>query len=210
MDLSHQFEHSQPTFIQLGFNESALPSLKNYLDQLWQTNEDLNLISRQMNPAELIENHLIDCLLPLSQFPKNIKSVADFGTGGGLPGIIYALQFPHIQFHLFEKSAKKQIFLNSLKNIASNIHIHGEITDDKLKSIDLVIARGFKPIDVILDMSRNYYQRSGKYFLLKARLEKIEEEKTLALKKFKNLNLSIHALKSPVLDVERHLVLINS
>lgn len=210
MSLSTYIEKRTSEMIQLGASQQALLGFKTYLDLLWAANEELNLISRQMTVEELVDNHLIDCLLPLSYFPENIKAVADFGTGGGLPGIIYALQFPNVQFHLFEKSAKKQIFLSSLKSITPNIHVHGEITDDKLKSIDLVVARGFKPLDVILDMSRNYFQNGGKYFLLKARLEKIDEEKVLALKKFKNLNLKIHPLKSPVLDVERHLVLFNT
>ena len=57
-------------------------------------------------------------------------------------------------------------------------------------------------------MSRDYYQKKGRYFLLKGRREKIEEELVLARKKFKDLQIRIEPLKSPVMDVERHLVLI--
>ncbi|MNY80518.1 hypothetical protein D3C86_2216000 [compost metagenome] len=57
-------------------------------------------------------------------------------------------------------------------------------------------------------MSRGYYAKKGKYFLLKARREKIDEEMTLAKKKFKDLKADIIPLQSPVLEVERHLVLI--
>ncbi len=194
-----------PLLIELGFNPSALPGLKSYLELLWRSNQDLNLISRKMETTELIDNHVVDSLLPLKYFPKNLKKVADFGSGGGLPSVIYALQFPETQFFLFEKSPKKQSFLNQLKAIAPNLHVKGEITP-KFEKLDLIMARAFKPLNVILELSRSHYESQGEYFLLKGRREKIEEEKLEALKKFKNLNLKITALKSPVLDVERNLV----
>jgi len=201
------FEQRIPLILQLGFNEAQLPKLKSYIDLLWSSNEELNLISRKMTFEELIDNHVIDCLLPLKQFPSKVKTAADFGSGGGLPGVIYAIQFPDIAFHLYEKSPLKQEFLTRCKAIAPNLTIHGEIPV-KLENTDVVVARGFKPVDVILDVSRHYYQNGGKYFLLKARKEKIDEEIMLAKKKFKDLKVTIEPLKSPVLDVERHLVLI--
>lgn len=207
--MDFQYFNSQTKHIlNLGFDESKLPQLKSYLEFLWQENEELNLISRKMTVEDLIDNHVIDCLLPLSHFPKNIRTVADFGSGGGLPAIIFAIQFPQVQFHLFEKSPLKQKFLESCKDVAApNLQIHGEIPHD-LNGIDLVTARGFKPIDVILSVSRSYHLKGGKYFLLKARLEKIEEELSDARRKFKHLSPVIIPLKSPVLEVERNLVVI--
>lgn len=194
---------------ELGFTSESLPKLKAYLDLLWKSNEELNLISRQMTAEELINNHVIDCLLPLKHFPKNIKAVADFGSGGGLPAVLYAIQFPQTQFHLYEKSPKKQEFLEQCKlQIAPNLNIHGLIPKD-LNNIDLIIARAFKPVDVILELSRNYYTKKGKYFLLKGRREKIDEEIRIAKKQFKDLKTEVIPLKSPVLDVERNIVLIN-
>lgn len=201
------FEQRIPTILELGFRKEAIDQLKSYIDLLWSSNEELNLISRKMTFDELLDNHVIDCLLPLKYFPKDIKAVADFGSGGGLPGVIYAIQFPEVQFHLYEKSNLKQNFLNSCKKIAPNLNVHGEIPKD-LANVDVVTARGFKPVDVILDVSRSYYAKKGKYFLLKARKEKIDEELQLARKKFKDLKVTIEPLKSPVLEVERHLVLI--
>lgn len=202
------FENRFPQILELGFNESALPLLQSYVDLLWAANEELNLVSRKMQFAELIDNHVIDCLLPLKNFPKQVKSVADFGTGGGLPAIIYAIQFPNIQFQLFEKSNRKQDFLRRCQTLSNNIHIHSEVPPD-LNNIDLVMARGFKPLDIILQMSHKYYEKGGRYFLLKARREKIDEEIRNAQKKFKNMNVLIHSLQSPVLEVERHILLIN-
>lgn len=193
--------------LNLGFSETYLPVLDEYFQALVAANEDLNLFSRQMSLQELVDNHFIDCLLPLSYFPESVKHVADFGSGGGLPAIIYAIQFPHRRFTLYEKSPKKQDFLKSLKFLVKNIDVQGQIPLE-LPKVDLITARGFKPIDVILDVSRHYYENGGKYFLLKGKAEKIEEELTLARKKFKKINPQIKKLNSPVLEVERHLVLL--
>jgi 16S rRNA (guanine527-N7)-methyltransferase len=202
------FEKRLSVILDLGFDQSALPRLQAYIDLLWASNEELNLLSRKMSFDDLVDNHLIDCLMPLKHFPKNKKVVADFGTGGGLPGVLYAIIFPDIKFQLFEKSPKKQEFLGLCKKIASNIEIFGEIPLD-LPSTDLVIARAFKPLDVMLDMSRNYYLNGGHYFLFKGRLEKINEEILLAKKKFPDVEITVTPLVSPTLEVERHLVLMS-
>ena len=207
MDIA--LEKRIPLILELGFRKAALPQLRAYLQLLWKSNEELNLISRKMTFEELIDNHVIDCLLPLPFLPTQAKQIADFGSGGGLPAVLYALQLPETKFHLYEKSPKKQNFLFDCHAIATNLVIQSEIPSN-FQGYDLVTARAFKPIDVILDVSRQYFSEGGKYFLLKGRREKIEEEIGLAKKKFKNLSpIQILPLKSPLLPVERHLVLIN-
>lgn len=200
-------ESRKAHILSLGLDPNKFSLLQEYIDLLWKSNEELNLISRKMTLDDLIENHIIDCLLPLKYFPNSVKRVADFGSGGGLPAVIYALQFPEVQFELYEKSPKKQEFLKKCAvQLAPNICVQGEIRPD-LK-VDLVMARGFKPVDVILEMSRVFYRGGGKYFLLKGRLEKIQEELALAKKKEKSLEYQVVKLTSPVLEVERNLVLI--
>ncbi len=201
------FEKRKSTILELGFKQEALPKLKQFIDLLWSSNEELNLISRKMTQEELIDNHVIDCLLPLQYFPTNIRVAADFGSGGGLPGVLYAIQFPEVSFQLYEKSKLKQEFLKRCQIIAPNLIINGEIPP-RLDQVEIITARAFKPLDVILEVSRSYYASGGKYFLLKARQEKIEEELQMARQKFKDLKVKIHPLSSPVLEVERHLVLI--
>lgn len=198
----------KPIILNLGFQEAQFENLKKYVRLLTEANEELNLVSRKMSFEELIDNHIIDSLLPLKQLPQNLKVIADFGTGGGFPAVLFALQNPNTLFYLYEKSPLKQSFLKQCAQIAPNLVIQGEIKAE-LKNVQLITARAFKPIDVILELSRDYYKKNGAYFLLKGRLEKIEEETLLAQKKFRDLSTKTIALKSPVLDVERHLVLIH-
>jgi len=207
MSLPAYFDSRVPVILDLGFREDGIALLKQYVELLWASNEELNLFSRKMTVEELVDNHVIDCLLPLKKFPTNLKYAADLGSGGGLPGVIYAIQFPNTRYILFEKSVLKQNFLNKCKALAPNLVVQGEIPHD-LEKVQIVTARAFKPIDVILDITRAYHGKNGKYFLLKGRQEKIDEEFQLAKKKFKDLKIESVPLKSPVMDVERHLVLI--
>lgn len=198
-------ESRTPLLLKMGFNRESISLLKSYLELLWSSNLELNLISRKMTEEELLDNHVIDSLLPLKYFPESANRIADFGSGGGLPAVIYALQFPKKHFFLYEKSPKKQDFLRKIKQIAPNIEVKGEIPNS-LEKIDLITARAFKPLNVILELSRKHYENKGQYFLLKGRQEKIHEELQEAGKKFKNLKLKIVSLESPVLKVERNLV----
>jgi 16S rRNA (guanine527-N7)-methyltransferase len=129
------FDERLPVVLELGFAESSVSSLKKYVELLWAANAELNLFSRQMKYEELIDNHVIDCLLPLKQFPKNIKVAADFGAGGGLPGVIYAIQFPNTKYIVFEKSPKKREFLEQCKAVAPNLVVQAEIPSDP-KSVE--------------------------------------------------------------------------
>lgn len=208
MSLVAYFDLRVSIMLELGYRQDGIETLKKYVELLWASNEELNLFSRKMTVEELVDNHVIDCLLPLKQFPQNLKYAADLGSGGGLPGVIYAIQFPDTRYILFEKSVLKQNFLNKCKAFAPNLVVQGEIPHD-LDKVQIVTARAFKPIDVILDITRAYHAKNGKYFLLKGRQEKIDEEFQLAKKKFKDLKFESMPLKSPVMDVERHLVLIN-
>jgi 16S rRNA (guanine527-N7)-methyltransferase len=201
------FDQRVPFFLQLGVPEAAVSKLRSYVELLWESNEELNLISRKMTFEELLDNHLVDCLLPLALFPAGVRVAADFGSGGGLPGVVYAIIFPQIRYLLFEKSPKKREFLHRCRALATNLEIHGEIPSDPV-GVEIVTARAFKPMDVILDISRSYFSRKGRYFLLKGRREKIDEEIVEARRKFKELQVEIVQLKSPILEVERHLVLI--
>jgi 16S rRNA (guanine527-N7)-methyltransferase len=202
------FEKRIPVFIKLGFAEESISPLRKYLEILSAANEELNLVSRKMTFAELIDNHVIDCMLGLSHFPYQKNCVADLGSGGGLPGIIFALAFPQIRFRFYEKSALKQKFLNQCCEIASNVEIRGLINSDLVGS-DLVMARAFKSIAVTLEMTSGYYKKNGEYFLFKGKKEKIEEEISEAEIKFPQFVTKIETLHSPVLEVERNVVRIN-
>ena len=166
--MSTTLEQRRPILLQLGFREAALPQLQSYLDLLWSANEELNLISRKMTFDDLIDNHVIDCLLPLRHFPTDVKAVADFGSGGGLPGVLYAIQFPDVRFELFEKSKLKQEFLRRATAIAPNLKVNADIPP-RLPEIDLVTAPFRADVTSCL---RDVWKKSKKSCATRARSRK--------------------------------------
>ena len=79
---SAYFDTRISLMLELGFRKEGIALLKKYVELLWASNEELNLFSRKMTFEELIDNHVIDCLLPLKKFPKDLKYAADLGAGG--------------------------------------------------------------------------------------------------------------------------------
>ncbi len=202
-----ELQERKDLLLNFGVSLQQLDILNTFLKNLIDFNEDLNLVSRQLKMKDLVENHLIDCLLAYPFLPQNIQRVADFGSGGGFPGVVYACLRPNTEFTLYEKSPKKQHYLKSCQAFVPNLKVHGEIPKN-FGGVDLVTARAFKPMGVIIEMSQQYFANGGKYFLLKGRAEKINEEITDCKKFAKQINIQVQKLSSPILEVERNLVLV--
>jgi 16S rRNA (guanine527-N7)-methyltransferase len=191
------------TALELGVSEEAYLGLIGYTERLWEANEELNLFSRKMPIKDLVENHIFDCLLALKDFQAfKFTKLADFGSGGGMPAIILAICFPNATVRLFEKSPKKRQFLESQIDFVPNIEVYEEVNSEYLEDIDLITARAFKPIEIILKLSRPYFKSGGRYLLYKAKQDVIQQE----IKDARLKNYELIKLESPFLEVERHLV----
>lgn len=189
-------------YIPIKCTEDALNKSATYLWKLWSFNSSYNLVSRKLSPQAILENHFLDCCLCLNLLPRSNR-IADLGSGGGFPGIIWAIFFPKTQVSLYEKSSVKNQFLTQLKDFIPNINVEGTIPSDKIEA-DLITARAFKPISVICRLTKNNLKLGTPYFLLKARRQKIEEE--LAATSSIKTNIQILSVPHPILDVERHIV----
>lgn len=77
-----------------------------YRELLVEYNTRVNLVSRA-SIDEIVVRHLDHCLaFNARKFPKNTQ-VVDWGTGGGLPGIILAILNPETEFHLVDSRNRK-------------------------------------------------------------------------------------------------------
>jgi 16S rRNA (guanine527-N7)-methyltransferase len=160
----------------LGVDLSQRRGLGRYLDRLWRHNQEINLVSRKMTAEALVTDHLLDSLLGLPHLGTATR-IVDLGSGGGFPAIALAICAPNRHFTLIEKSPLKRRFLQSLTDLCANIHISGRLeADDLPEDIDLIIARAFKPLHVILTLTKAYHARGGHYLLYRARRQKIEAE----------------------------------
>ncbi|MFH2035883.1 MAG: RsmG family class I SAM-dependent methyltransferase [Candidatus Zixiibacteriota bacterium] len=81
-----------------------------FLDQLFDYNQKINLVSRETNRLDLIRI-CADSLVPFEFIGKPAGEFIDIGSGGGFPAIIILLTFPHLKGTLIERTAKKERFL---------------------------------------------------------------------------------------------------
>lgn len=202
-DFRKIFDQYQDAFVKLQIDDAKRENLCVFLEFLWEANTALNLVSRKMTPEALVTDHLLDSLIGLPHFPE-VGKIADLGTGGGFPAIPLAICFPDTHFYLYEKSPLKRKYLLALEEIAPNITIRGVLDPNgAFEKVDIVTARGFKPIKDILRFTEEHRQRKGRYILYKARRAKIDEE-LAAAKDFKAKIIKL----DPYGDAEeRHLVM---
>jgi 16S rRNA (guanine527-N7)-methyltransferase len=193
--------------INAGISHDYYTSILTYLNLLMQENENLNLISRNLDIEQIISDHIYDCLIGAQYFIPN-SSITDLGTGAGLPGILLAIIFPEKHLQLVEKSPKKCIFLNKAIKILKlkNINLYeGLATEFKISS-QVLTCRGFKDILSIIAMTEPFFNRQGVYILYKGKFDKINEELDLVKKHYK-INVEILKLNA-IKEKERHILLL--
>ncbi|MDR2869207.1 MAG: 16S rRNA (guanine(527)-N(7))-methyltransferase RsmG [Deferribacteraceae bacterium] len=126
---------------------------------------------------------------------NSVSTVADIGSGGGFPGIILAICYPHLQITLVESITKKCRYLeNVVGSLAlSNVVIKNARAEAISESFDLATARGVGTIKEVY----NYTQQLVKKGWLMYKGEKLNQEQ----EEFK-LYTSKRRLKSAVKRIE--------
>ena len=81
-----------------------------YLSLILRWNARLNLTSLRTEDA-IISNHLAESIACAKSIPKSVRTLLDFGSGAGLPGIPIALCRPEIGVTLADSQNKKAAFL---------------------------------------------------------------------------------------------------
>jgi 16S rRNA (guanine527-N7)-methyltransferase len=87
---------------------------------LLEYNKEINLISRRCDVRDVWLNHIYDSLLPIGHIKLDGKTVLDFGSGGGLPGIPLKIIFPGSYMYLLDSRKKK---IGAVKNIIKKLDL---------------------------------------------------------------------------------------
>jgi 16S rRNA (guanine527-N7)-methyltransferase len=89
---------------------SLLPQLSTYLDLLLKWNARTNLTAIR-DPEEIVRRHFGESLFAAAHLAPATKTLLDFGSGAGFPGLPIALLRPDVQVTLAESQNKKSTFL---------------------------------------------------------------------------------------------------
>jgi len=189
----------------------ALPSgaserLMAYLRLLAKWNKTYNLTAIR-DPLQAVSHHLLDSLAVLRDLSDCAGTLADVGSGGGLPGIPIAIAEPARRVTLNDASEKKGAFLRQavIELGLSNATVHiGRAQDWRpAEGFAVVISRGFASLVDFLAGCRHLAAPSGVLAAMKGAYPRDELAQVPA-------DCDCHdvrRLKVPLLDAERHLVL---
>ena len=92
----------------MGLDAALAKPLLAYLTLLVRWNRTYNLTAIR-DPREMVTRHLLDSLAMAEHVSSG--SLADLGTGPGLPGIPLAITHPQLQVTLVESNGKKARFM---------------------------------------------------------------------------------------------------
>lgn len=192
--------------------------LMQYIEEIELFNEAYGLVGAA-DRRELVIKHILDSLAPLGSLAKLLEelkaagaplSVADAGSGAGLPGIPLAIVLNGHPFTLIERMGRRVGFLrNTLAVLAlENVEVEqAEVEKAPPGRFGLVTFRAFRPLEsAMLKALFRLLAPQGVLAAYKARSEKIEEEMT----PIEGLVGSWEAIETPVpfLEEERRLVVV--
>ena len=147
----------------LNVSRETFPDLEEYRKIIIKKNRTINLISKQTEENSR-ERHIIDSAQIIDFIDLNRSTCTDIGSGSGLPGIVLAIimkhKKPEMKFKLYEKSYHKS---NFLKEVANKFNLNVEVVQKdifKEKNLisDIIVARAFKPLPIILALVQNNFK----------------------------------------------------
>ena len=172
-------------------SRETIISLKNYEDLLIKENINLNLIGKS-TINEIWTRHFLDSFQVIDFIDKNDQIILDLGSGAGFPGLILGIaarenKIP-LKIKIVEKSPKKISFLKKLnKKLNLDVeYIEQNILTQPINlNADVIVARAFKPLQVILKLIHSKAKNWRKTFIFQGKTgasELIEASKSWDIK----------------------------
>lgn len=188
----------------LALPPDAVPRLLDYLALLERWNAAYNLTAIR-DPAEMVTRHLLDSLAILPYVHGD--TLADLGTGPGLPGIPLAIAAPGRQVLLVDSNGKKVRFL---REAIRALKLEGvRAVQSRVEAVegrfDCITARAFATLADMLAWGGHLLAPDGTWLAMKG---KVSDEELAGVPATFALR-GVHALAVPGLgSAERHLVVL--
>lgn len=148
---------------------------KRIAEVLQKKSEELNLFSAG-DRLKIADKHIPDALAVLDCWGEDgVETVADIGTGGGIPGLVLAAVRPTMQFTLMDATAKKLEAIEemaeelALKNVHTLVGRFEELAHDKnyRERFDAITARAVADLPVLLEYAAGFLKMGGSFFAWK-------------------------------------------
>ena len=140
----------------------------------WQ--RTINLVSVETLP-DIGTRHFVDSYQLIDFIPSTAKSLCDWGSGAGFPGLVIAMARPDLDITLIDSDQRKCAFLRVVsRETQTKVKILDDRVDAVVRSVDLVTARAFAPLKDILRLGLAWVQENPalKFLLLKGQTAEAE------------------------------------
>ncbi len=188
----------------LGLPAALAAPLLGYLALLARWNATYNLTAIR-DPREMLVKHLLDSLA-MQPYVRDLATLADLGTGPGLPGIPLAIATPALQVTLVESNGKKARFLREAARQLKLANV--QVAESRIEAFrpeatfDAITARALATLPLILELGGHLPGPNGRLLAMKGVLP---EDEIAALPAGWHLQ-AVHPLTVPGLGAERHLL----
>jgi 16S rRNA (guanine527-N7)-methyltransferase len=187
----------------LSLPAGAVERLLDYQALLERWNAAYNLTAIR-DPAEMVTRHLLDSLAILPYVQG--ATLADLGTGPGLPGIPLAIAAPGREILLVDSNGKKVRFLREAIRALKleGVRAVQSRVEDVEGRFDCVTARAFASLADMLTWGGHLLAPHGIWLAMKGKSPDDELPGVPAGFAVRGM----HALSVPGLEAERHLVVL--
>ena len=124
------------------------------------------------------DRHIANCIPVSTLIPEGV-TVADIGSGAGLPGIVIALARPDLRVTLIEPLKRRVDFLNE---VIADLNIPVTVIRGKAESVKsafaIVTARAVKPLPILLPMVWPLIASKGALLAIKGESAQAEIDET--------------------------------
>lgn len=190
----------------LGLDPALAGPLARYLALMLRWNAAYNLTAIR-DPREMVTKHLLDSLA-MAPAVAELPTLADLGTGPGLPGIPLAIATPGLRVTLVESNGKKARFMReALRQLGLG---NAEVAESRIEALDrpgqfaAITARALATLPQILALGGHLIADDGVLLAMKGARP---DDEIAALPAGWALR-DLRPLSVPGLDAERHLVVI--
>lgn len=142
-----------------------------YAELIHKWNPAINLVSPN-SLAELETRHITDSRQLACAASDAQGSWLDIGSGGGLPGIVLAIQRPDLSITLLDSDARKVAFLRTtIRTLAlGNCRaVSGRIENCTPADAQNLSARALAPLDRLMPYLQRHLAKNGTAWLMKGR-----------------------------------------
>jgi 16S rRNA (guanine527-N7)-methyltransferase len=183
-NLVESFEPELEPAVAAAIFGDRLPLARAYAAALVRDSDLLGLLGPREMP-KLWTRHILNSAVVAELVPAG-KTVADVGSGAGLPGIPMAIAQPDAQFTLIEPMERRSDWLKqiALELGLTNVTVLRARAEEVGDVFDLVTARAVSALPKLLRLTVPITNNGGKVLALKGSkaAEEIEEAKKLSKK----------------------------